>query len=238
MAKTLEQLRDEILSRFPGRVAQALEAHDELTLELRAEELLHVCEVLRADVGFSFEQLVDLCGVDYSDYGKSEWIADDKVCKGGYSRGVQEATSGRLKFGDDLPLAAPDRPRFAVVYHLLSYRHNQRLRLRVFCEDEGMPIVPSVAEIWSGANWFEREAFDLFGILFDGHPDLRRILTDYGFVGHPFRKDFPLIGHVEMRYDETKGRVVYEPVSIEPRVLVPRVIRDDHRYILSSQKKG
>ncbi len=238
MAKTLEQLRGEIVARFPGCILSAGESAGELTIELRAEDLQHVCEVLRADVGFSFEQLVDLCGVDYSDYGKSEWIADDKVSKGGYSRGVQEATAGRLKFGDDLPLAATDRPRFAVVYHLLSYRHNHRLRLRVYCEDESLPVVPSVTSIWSGANWFEREAFDLFGILFDGHPDLRRILTDYGFVGHPFRKDFPLIGHVEMRYDESKGRVVYEPVSIEPRVLVPRVIRHDHRYILSSQKKG
>ncbi|MEW6765841.1 MAG: NADH-quinone oxidoreductase subunit C [Pseudomonadota bacterium] len=238
MAKTLEQLRGEIIARFPGCILSADESAGELTIELRVEDLQHVCEVLRADVGFSFEQLVDLCGVDYSDYGKSEWIADDKVSKGGYSRGVQEATAGRLKFGDDLPLAATDRPRFAVVYHLLSYRHNHRLRLRVYCEDESLPVVPSVTAIWSGANWFEREAFDLFGILFDGHPDLRRILTDYGFVGHPFRKDFPLIGHVEMRYDESKGRVVYEPVSIEPRVLVPRVIRHDHRYILSSQKKG
>ncbi|MEF3194220.1 MAG: NADH-quinone oxidoreductase subunit C [Halothiobacillaceae bacterium] len=238
MAKSLEQLRSELLARFDGRIASLVEAFDELTLELRAEDLLHVCDVLRSAPEFSFEQLIDLCGVDYSDYGKSEWLADDKVCKGGYSRGVQEATAGRLKFGEDLPLAAPERPRFAVVYHLLSYRHNARLRLRVYCADAEMPVVPSVCGIWSAANWFEREAFDLFGILFDGHPDLRRILTDYGFVGHPFRKDFPLIGHVEMRYDETKGRVVYEPVSIEPRVLVPRVIRNDHRYILSRQKKG
>ena len=238
MAKTFEQLRGDILTRFPGRIADISVVNDELTVELAAEDLLHVCEVLRSDVEFSFEQLVDLCGVDYCDYGKSEWLADDKVSKGGYSRGVQEATSGRLKFGDDLPLAGSGRPRFAVVYHLQSYRHNTRVRLRVYCEDESLPVVPSVTELWSGANWFEREAFDLFGILFDGHPDLRRILTDYGFVGHPFRKDFPLIGHVEMRYDETKGRVVYEPVSIEPRVLVPRVIRDDHRYMLSSQKKG
>lgn len=238
MAKSLEQLRGELLARFAGRASDITEAHDELTFEVRADELLRVCEILSTAPEFGFEQLVDLCGVDYSDYGKSEWFTDDTVSKGGFSRGVQEATSGRLKFGDDLPLAAPERPRFAVVYHLLSYAHNARLRLRVYCEDETLPLVPSVSSIWSGANWFEREAFDLFGILFDGHPDLRRILTDYGFVGHPFRKDFPLIGHVEMRYDEAKGRVVYEPVSIEPRVLVPRVIRHDHRYILSSQKKG
>ncbi|MGB9578091.1 MAG: NADH-quinone oxidoreductase subunit C [Halothiobacillaceae bacterium] len=238
MAKSLEQLRGELESRFAGRILSLTSAWDELTLELRTEDLLTVCEVLHTAPEFSFEQLIDLCGVDYSDYGKSEWLADDAVCKGGFSRGVQESTAGRLKFGDDLPLAAPERPRFAVVYHLLSYRHNARLRLRVYCADAEMPVVPSVCGIWSAANWFEREAFDLFGILFDGHPDLRRILTDYGFVGHPFRKDFPLIGHVEMRYDEAKGRVVYEPVSIEPRVLVPRVIRNDHRYILSKQKKG
>lgn len=238
MAKTLEQLRAELETRFAGRFTQLIEQYDELTLVLPVEELLYVCEALCNEAEFAFEQLVDLCGVDYSDYGKSEWLADDKVCKGGYSRGVQEATAARLKFGDDLPLAAPTRPRFAVVYHLLSYRHNLRLRLRVFCPDAEMPMVPSVCGIWSGANWFEREAYDLFGILFDGHPDLRRILTDYGFVGHPLRKDFPLIGHVEMRYDESKGRVVYEPVSIEPRVLVPRVIRHDHRYLLSKQKKG
>ncbi|TQV65530.1 MAG: NADH-quinone oxidoreductase subunit C [Halothiobacillaceae bacterium] len=238
MAKTLEQIRGDIQARFPGRIADIVIENEELTVELAPEDLPHVCEVLRSDVGFSYEQLVDLCGVDYSDYGKSEWLTDDKVCKGGYNRGVQESTAGRMKFGDDLPLAGSDRPRFAVVYHLLSYRHNTRLRLRVYCAEESLPVVPSVVDIWSGANWFEREAFDLFGILFDGHPDLRRILTDYGFVGHPFRKDFPLIGHVEMRYDETKGRVVYEPVSIEPRVLVPRVIRHDHRFILSSRKKG
>lgn len=238
MAKSLEQLRGELESRFAGRFGALIQKHDELTLELPAEELLGVCETLRSAPEFSFEQLIDLCGVDYADYGKSEWLADDKVCKGGYGRGVDEGTSARLKFGEDLPLAAPDRPRFAVVYHLLSYQHNVRLRLRVYCADAEMPVVPSVCGIWSAANWFEREAFDLFGILFDGHPDLRRILTDYGFVGHPFRKDFPLIGHVEMRYDEAKGRVVYEPVSIEPRVLVPRVIRNDHRYILSRQKKG
>lgn len=238
MSRTLEQLRREIQTRLAGKLVSAEIAYDELTLEVDAQHLLHVCEVLASDVSFSFEQLVDLCGVDFMDYGKSEWATDDKVCKGGYSRGVNEGTAGRLKFGDDLPATETTRPRFAVIYHLLSYRHNQRLRLRVYCKDDSLPVVPSVCGIWSGANWFEREAFDLFGILFEGHPDLRRILTDYGFIGHPFRKDFPLVGHVEMRYDETKGRVVYEPVSIEPRVLVPRVIRNDHRYIISSQKKG
>ena len=126
-------------------------------------------------------------------------------------------------------------PRFAVVYHLLSLKHNHRLRLRTFAEGEP-PVMHSVTDIWSSANWYEREAFDLFGILFEGHPDLRRILTDYGFVGHPFRKDFPLIGNVEVRYDIEKGRVVYQPVSIEPRTLVPRVIRDDHRYLQQAEE--
>ncbi|MEW5838049.1 MAG: NADH-quinone oxidoreductase subunit C [Pseudomonadota bacterium] len=236
--KPLGELREQLSARFAGAIAHMVEANGELSIEVRAQDAFRVCQVLATDENFAFEQLIDLCGVDYSDYGKSEWSSDDKVCKGGYNRGVQAGTAARLKFGDDLPLADATRPRFAVVYHLLSYAYNQRLRLRVYCEDIDLPVLPSVTAIWSGANWFEREAFDLFGILFDGHPDLRRILTDYGFVGHPFRKDFPLVGHVEMRYDENKGRVVYEPVSIEPRVLVPRVIRHDHRYILSTQKKS
>ncbi len=236
MAKSIEQLHSELSARLARHIDRLDEALGELTLELPGEELLSVCEQLKALPEFAFEQLVDLCGVDYGDYGKAEWQVDDKVCKAGYSRGVQEATAARLRPGEGLPLADAGRPRFAVVYHLLSYRHNVRLRLRVYCADDELPVVPSVCGIWSGANWFEREAFDLFGILFDGHPDLRRILTDYGFVGHPLRKDFPLIGQVEMRYDEAKGRVVYEPVSIEPRVLVPRVIRNDHRYLLPARK--
>ena len=238
LSKTLNQLHEQFCARFPGVFTQIVESHDELCIEVRASDILRVCQVLAADADFSFEQLIDLCGVDYSDFGKSEWSSDDKVCKGGYNRGVQSSSAGRLKFGDEIQLSDMSRPRFAVVYHLLSYKFNQRLRLRVYCENADMPLLSSVTSVWSGANWFEREAFDLFGIMFDGHPDLRRILTDYGFVGHPFRKDFPLIGNVEMRYDESKGRVVYEPVSIEPRVLVPRVIRHDHRYILSTQKKS
>lgn len=238
LSKTYSQLREQFSVRFPSAATQFIESCDELTIEVRATDILRVCQALAMEAEFAFEQMIDLCGVDYSDYGKSEWSSDEKVCKGGYNRGVQESTAGRMKFGDEMQLSDPERPRFAVVYHLLSYKFNQRLRLRVYCDDVDMPVLPSVTSVWSGANWFEREAFDLFGILFDGHPDLRRILTDYGFVGHPFRKDFPLIGNVEMRYDETKGRVVYEPVSIEPRVLVPRVIRQDHRYILSTQKKG
>ncbi len=181
--------------KFGESVASVTHARGELTLEIRREDLLSICRTLRDDPEFAFEQLTDLCGVDYEDY-------------------ALESSNGR-RVG----------PRFAVVYHLLSIKRNQRLRLRVFLDDE-MPMVDSVIDIWSSANWYEREAFDLFGIVFEGHPDLRRILTDYGFVGHPFRKDFPLIGRVEMRYDPEKGRVVYEPVSIEPRVLVPRVIHE------------
>ena len=139
---------------------------------------------------------------------------------------------GRLQFGDELDAVSTQGRRFAAVYHLISYNRNQRLRLRVYAADDDFPVVPTVTEIWQAANWYEREAFDLFGILFDGHPDLRRILTDYGFVGHPFRKDFPLVGHVEMRYDPERERVVYEPVSIQPRVLVPKVTREDHRYMV------
>jgi NADH-quinone oxidoreductase subunit C len=166
---------------------------------------------------------MDVCGVDYLTYGMDEWIKEDAT-ESGFSRGViREAVL--LDEADTF-----DPRRFAVVYHLLSIRHNARLRLRVYTGDENPPKVDSLVGVWNSADWFEREAFDLFGILFDGHPDLRRILTDYGFIGHPFRKDFPLIGTVEVKYDPEKGRVAYQPVSIEPRTLVPRVIRRDNRY--------
>ena len=179
---------------------------------------------MRDDPSLSFEQLTDLCGVDYSTFGRSDWETDE-ASAGGFSRGVGAG-------GTD---AAWSGARFAVVYHLISYRHNRRLRIRVFVDGEP-PTVESVVPIWNSANWYEREAFDLFGILFVGHPDLRRLLTDYGFAGHPFRKDFPLEGNVEVRYDPEKQRVVYQPVSIENRVLVPRVIRHDERFE-SAQKK-
>jgi NADH-quinone oxidoreductase subunit C len=166
------------------------EDRGELTIEVPSANFLSVCEKLRHQLGF--EQLVDLCGVDYASYG--------------------------------------DRPRegarFAVVLHLLSVKHNWRVRLRAFCPDDAFPVMPSLVEVWPGVNWFEREAFDLFGIMFEGHPDLRRILTDYGFVGHPFRKDFPLSGHVEMRYDPEQKRVMYQPVTIEPRETTPRIVRE------------
>jgi NADH-quinone oxidoreductase subunit C len=174
---------------------------------------------LRDDEQFAFEQLIDLCGVDYSTYAQSEWQTDNAP-NTGFGRGV-------TPLGELESMASN---RFAAVYHLLSICHNTRLRLRVFVDSE-QPIVASAVPVWPGADWFEREAFDLYGILFDGHPDLRRILTDYGFIGHPFRKDFPLIGQVEMRYDANLKRVIYEPVSIDPRTLVPRVTRDDNRYL-------
>jgi NADH-quinone oxidoreductase subunit C len=164
--------------------------------------------------------LMDVAGVDYLHHGRDEWQTVTAT-HSGFSRGRVARTQA----------PDPNMPgRFAVVYQLLSLKHNRRLRLRVKCPDSQEPVVDSVIEIWAAANWFEREAFDLFGILFKGHPDLRRILTDYGFIGHPFRKDFPLSGNVEVLYDVEKKRVVYQPVSIEPRVLVPKVIRHDHRY--------
>ncbi len=222
-------LSQALARHFPSELQSNVIAHDEVTVEVSAAHLLSVCTRLRDDENLKFEQLIDLCGVDYSAYGNIEW-ATESTTNSGFSRAVEPAAGARLRFGDQPAYVNTDRPRFAVVYHLLSLSHNHRLRLRVFCDDEAMPVVPSVVEIWPSANWFEREAFDLYGILFSGHPDLRRILTDYGFIGHPFRKDFPLIGNVEMIYDETQKRVVYQPVSIEPRVLVPRVIRHDERY--------
>jgi NADH-quinone oxidoreductase subunit C len=192
----LQELAAHATEKLTGSITATAQAHGELTFEVRRADILKVCQFLRDDPLCAFEQLMDVCGVDYSTYRL-------------------EAREG-LRAG----------PRFAVVYHLLSLKYNRRLRVRALLDDE-LPLIASVCEIWNSANWFEREAFDLFGIVFEGHPDLRRILTDYGFIGHPFRKDFPLIGQVEMRYDEAKRRVVYQPVTIEPRILVPRVIRDE-----------
>jgi NADH-quinone oxidoreductase subunit C len=193
---------------------------DELAYEVEPVDLLTVCLALRDTPELKFEMLVDLAGVDYLHYGRDEWQTTTAT-HSGFSRGRVART--------DAP--DPQMPgRFAVTYHLLSVTHNRRLRLRVKCPDVQEPVVDSVISVWACANWFEREAFDLFGILFRGHPDLRRLLTDYGFIGHPFRKDFPLIGNVEVQYDPERKRVVYQPVSIVPRVLVPKVIRHDHRY--------
>ena len=201
----------------------------EVTVEVSKDRITEVATALRDK--FGFEILVDLCGVDYLGYGHSEWETHGAT-DNGFSRGVNR------------DVIVPDadtiyhEKRFAVVYHLLSISRNLRVRVRVYCGESNPPIVPSVVDIWSSANWYEREAYDLFGIMFEGHPDLRRILTDYGFIGHPFRKDFPLSGNLEVIYDEEQERVVYQPVSIEPRTLVPRVIRDDSRYTPDSNQSS
>jgi NADH-quinone oxidoreductase subunit C len=193
MSARLEQLKAALAAELGERVVSLNEALGELTLVIRPGELVQVATTLRDSPTLRFEQLIDLCGLDYLYYGNGAW-------------------SGQ---------------RFAVVSHLLSITHNWRLRLRVFPEDESFPTVDSLTGVWPNADWYEREAFDLYGIVFVGHADLRRILTDYGFVGHPFRKDFPLSGNVEMRYDPEQQRVIYQPVSIEPREIVPRIIRED-----------
>ena len=223
MSSTHETLAARIDDRFAGRVTRIASTCGELTYEVGKADLVDVAMTLRDDADFAFEQLMDVCGVDYLTYGQDEWTTESATGSG-FSRGV-EREPVILDDSDTV-----DEHRFAAVYHLLSVSRNARLRLRVFAGSSNPPIVPSLVDVWNSANWFEREAFDLYGILFDGHPDLRRILTDYGFIGHPFRKDFPLIGNVEVTYDEEKGRVVYQPTSIEPRTLVPRVIRDDNRY--------
>ncbi len=220
----IETLSEQLTQAFGSKLQSNVLALGEITIEVAANDYLAVCETLRDDERFAFEILIDLCGIDYSAYGQDEW--NTNATGNGFSRGVEMAQHGRLKFGDELPENTSGRKRFAAITHLLSIKNNQRVRVRVFAEDDAYPVVKSLVDIWNGVNWFEREAFDLYGIHFDGHPDLRRILTDYGFVGHPFRKDFPLSGNVEMRYDEEQKRVIYEPVSIEPRVLVPRVIRE------------
>lgn len=188
-----ENLVQQLQEAFGDQLMSLNKHVGEVTIEVAAEDLRNVAFRLRDEAGFKFEQLIDLCGVDYQDFGDGSW-------------------QGK---------------RFAVVYHLLSVSLNQRLRVKVFAQDDEFPVLASVVDVWPGANWFEREAFDLFGLMFEGHPDLRRILTDYGFIGHPFRKDFPMVGNVEMRYDPDQQRVVYQPVSIELRNNVPRVIRDE-----------
>ncbi len=235
MAEQAQNFAEQLRARFSD--ATVIEARGETTLEVPPTQWHAVATALRDD--FGFEQLSDLCGVDYLSYGRDEWDTDD-VSSQGFSRGVEGKAQGRFAWGETLtaeqgddgiqPVDVPGQ-RYAVVAHLISYQHNHRLRIRCYAPNDDVPVVASVTDIWPGANWFEREAFDLYGVVFEGHPDLRRILTDYGFVGHPFRKDFPLIGNVEVHYDEEKRRVVYAPVtSVEPRVGVPRVIRDDNRY--------
>ena len=187
-------LKAAVTEALQGRAQSVELVRDELTVVVRAADYLSVMATLREAPGCRFEQLMDLCGVDYSAYGDGRW----------------------------------DGKRYGVVSHLLSLSMNHRLRVRAFCDDDDFPVLPSVVDIWNSADWYEREAFDLYGIVFDGHHDLRRILTDYGFIGHPFRKDFPLSGHVEMRYDLEQRRVIYQPITIEPREVTPRVIREDN----------
>ena len=194
MTAKLEKLANAIKAALGDRAGSLAEALGELTLVVSPGSLIQVMETLRDHPQLRFEELIDLCGVDYS----------------AYKNGARE---GR---------------RFAAVYHLLSITHNWRLRVRSFADNDDLPVMPSVVGVWPSANWYEREAFDLYGIVFTGHPDLRRILTDYGFVGHPFRKDFPVSGYVEMRYDPDQQRVVYQPVTIEPREITPRIIREEH----------
>ncbi|MBV2235741.1 MAG: NADH-quinone oxidoreductase subunit C [Sterolibacterium sp.] len=200
MSIKLEKLRESLQNALGSRIKALLDAsngvRDGLVLEVAAEDYLAVAQMLRDDSTLAFEQLIDLCGVDYATYGE----------------GTAHAWTGK---------------RFAVVGQLMSIKHNWRLRLRVFAEEDDFPRVASLIKVWNCADWFEREAFDLYGILFDGHPDLRRILTDYGFIGHPFRKDFPVTGYVEMIYDEAQQRVVYQPVTIERREVTPRIIREE-----------
>jgi NADH-quinone oxidoreductase subunit C len=193
MTNSVEILLKEIKSTFGKEVSHTFIEHNELTIEVKIDDLLATLKTLKQHKAFQFKQLIDLCGVDYKDYGEGAWI----------------------------------KPRFALVYHFLSIEHNHRIRVRTFSKEENFPLFPSVIDLWPAANWYEREAFDLFGFMFTDHPDLRRILTDYGFVGYPFRKDFPMIGKVEMRYDDVQKRVIYQPVSIEERNNVPRIIREE-----------
>ena len=228
MTDISRQLAEQLQGRFGDKLLANIDAVGEVTIEVAAADLVEVATALRDEPAFAFEMLIDVCGVDYANHGKDEWVTEESSSSG-FSRAVASATAGRLKaVTDDLVVEKPRaEKRFAAVYQLLSIANNRRLRVRVYAPDDGLPVVPSIIPVWSSADWYEREAFDLYGILFDGHPDLRRLLTDYGFVGHPFRKDFPLSGNVEVIYDAEKQRVVYQPVSIEPRVLVPKVIRGE-----------
>nr|PZN64845.1 MAG: NADH-quinone oxidoreductase subunit C [Pseudomonadota bacterium] len=223
MSTRRQEMAARIEALLKERITRRESALGELLYDVAAADLVEVAKALRDEIGF--EMLVDMCGVDYSTWGVDEWRTNSATSRG-FSRAVIRGGEGPVHQG----------PRFAAVYQLLSIQHNTRLSLRAFCPDDEEPVLDTLTGVWPSVNWFEREAFDLFGIVFAGHPDLRRILTDYGFIGHPFRKDFPLSGNVEVRYDEAKGRVVYEPVSIMPRTLVPRVIRDDARY--SPELKG
>lgn len=214
MASRLESLAAALNTALDGKLVSVTTALNEVTVVVKAENLPAAAMTLRDAPELRFEQLTDLCGVDYSAYGEG-------AGEGGSGAGPSDAGT-----------------RFAVVYHLLSITHNRRLRLRVFAADDEFPVVASVINVWPSANWFEREAFDLLGIVFTGHPDLRRILTDYGFIGHPFRKDFPIMGNVEMRYDPDQQRVIYQPVTIEPREIIPRIVREENYADSEGFRKG
>ncbi len=222
------KLTKELTEHFADSNLEITETNLGVVCTVPSEAWVEVAKKLRDDEAFQFELCIDVCGVDYLTYGEAEWQTDG-VSSTGFSRGIKSKGPGRFSWEERREESMPNR--FAVVAQLLSIKHNRRLTIKCFAPDEGMLMVSSLVDVWPGVNWFEREAFDLYGIIFKGHPDLRRILTDYGFIGHPFRKDFPLIGNVEVTYDEEKQRVVYQPVSIEPRVLVPKTIRRDSRYV-------
>ena len=225
---SLTELKAAIETALTGQMVSCELANQEITVVVERDNLLSDSQILKDDAVLKFDQLIDVCGVDYQNYGKAEWETEHATSTG-FERGVDRE--------EGVQVVANNHPqRFASVYHLLSVAFNHRVRIKVYLPEDDCRV-PSVCEIWNAANWFEREAFDLMGILYDGHPDLRRILTDYGFIGHPFRKDFPLIGNLEMRYDATEKRVVYEPVSIKPRILVPKVIREDSRYSTEDEPK-
>jgi NADH-quinone oxidoreductase subunit C len=227
MSSRREEMAARIEACLAGKLVRRASGLGELQFDVAAADLVSVATQLRDDAELRFEMLIDVAGVDYMDYGRDEWRTVSASSKG-FGRAANRDGAG----------GAHDGPRYAAVYQLLSITHNERVSLRAFCVDNEDPALDTLTGVWAAANWFEREAFDLFGIVFNGHPDLRRILTDYGFIGHPFRKDFPLVGNVEVRYDEAKQRVVYEPVEIVPRTLVPRVIRDDQRYAPQLLKDG
>ena len=218
-----------IQARLGDKIVGVSQSRDETRVDVLPENWLAVAQQLRDADDFRFEQLIDVCGVDFLGYGQVEWNTTDTTWTG-FSRGVEGDGPGRFNWAQR-PDTVAGHKRFGVAVQLLSIVHNRRVCMHCHPHDDTLPVLPSLTGLWVSANWFERETFDLFGIVFEGHPDLRRILTDYGFVGHPLRKDFPLIGNVEVRYDEAQQRVIYEPVtSVEPRVLVPRVLRHDSRY--------
>jgi NADH-quinone oxidoreductase subunit C len=216
--RKLDVLAEQLQTAFGSQIETLTLANNEITMVVAPEDITKISLQLRDGAPFRFEILIDLCAVDYLHYGCDEWETTNAT-ESGFERAVRPIAQIHVN-------SNWKKPRLAVVYHLLSLSHNQRLRVKAFVPDQN-PIIDSVVSIWNGANWYEREAFDLYGVLFSGHPDLRRILTDYGFIGHPFRKDFPLVGNVEVRYDAEQKRVVYEPVDIIPRTLVPKVIRKE-----------